>query len=299
MTTTTTTPSAAEARVPAPGGGTRRRLTAWFLLPACATLLVFFFYPLATIIWRSFTEPAVGLGNYTALLSDGTSVTVVLRTLRTAALVALCTLLIAYPYAYGMTKAGPRARGLLTALVLLPFWTSLMARNFAWFLLFQRGGPVERLLSALGFHDVVLLGTVSGVTLAMVQVMLPYMVLPLYSAMKGLDGRLLDAAGSLGAPRWKAFASVYLPLSLPGVVSGFSLVFIMTLGFYITPALLGSPQQSLVSQLIATKVSALLDFGGAGALGTVLLVVTLVVLLAVSRVSQPAATGLGKAAAHD
>jgi putative spermidine/putrescine transport system permease protein len=115
------------------------------------------------------------------------------------------------------------------------------------------------------------------------------MVLPLYSGMRGIDRRLLDAATSMGAPRWRAFVQVYLPLSIPGVVSGFSLVFMMTLGFYITPALLGSPQQSLISQLIATHVNTLLDFGGAGALGAVLLAVTLLVLFAVSRVARPTA----------
>ncbi|MEU4228123.1 ABC transporter permease [Nonomuraea sp. NPDC026600] len=266
----------------------------WLLLPATAMLLVFFVYPLTAIIWRSFTDPAAGLGNYTALLHDDVSIKILLRTLRTSLIVAVCTLIIAYPYAYAMTRVGPRARSVLTVLVLLPFWTSLMARNFAWYMLMQRGGPIDRFFGAIGVDGVVLLGTVAGVTIAMVQVMLPYMVLPLYSGMEKIDRRLLDAATSLGAPRWRAFVRVYLPLSIPGVLSGFSLVFVITLGFYITPALLGTPQQSLISQLIGTQVSSLLDFGGAGALGTVLLVVTLLVLFAVSRVARPTAA-LGQA----
>ncbi|MEU6610247.1 ABC transporter permease [Streptomyces shenzhenensis] len=281
-------PAPPAATVPPPKR-TAYPLAGWFLLPAVAFLLVFFFYPLATIVWRGFSDPQLGLGNYTALLHDGVSVTVLLRTLLTALIVAVCTLLIAYPYAYAMTKASVRARGILTVLVLLPFWTSLMARNFAWYLLEQRGGLIEQALSAIGIDDVVLLGSVAGVTIAMVQVMLPYMVLPLYSSLSGIDRRLLDAAGSLGAPRVTAFRKVYLPLSLPGIVSGFSLVFIMTLGFYVTPTLLGSPQQSLISQLIGTQVAQLLDFGGAGALGSVLLVVTLLVLVVVSRIARPTA----------
>ncbi|WP_131742630.1 ABC transporter permease [Actinomadura roseirufa] len=298
MTTTTTTPAVTAVPTRGREGPRPRGRAALFILPAAALLLVFFFYPIATIVWRSFTEPHAGLGNYTALLHDGVSVKVLVRTLVTALIVAVSTLLIAYPYAYAMTKVGARARGVLTVIVLLPFWTSLMARNFAWYMLEQRGGPIERFLGAIGFDGVVLLGTVAGVALAMVQVMLPFMVLPLYSGMEGIDRRLLDAAGSLGAPRWRAFARVYVPLSVPGMLSGFSLVFIMTLGFYITPALLGSPQQSLISQVIGDRVSRLLDFGGAGALGSVLLTVTLLVLFAVSRFAG-SSRALGKAVGND
>ncbi|TDD91487.1 ABC transporter permease [Actinomadura rubrisoli] len=298
MTTTTTTAARPAAAPEGVAAQRPRRRAAWLILPAAALLMVFFFYPIATIVWRSFTDPDVGLGNYTAMLHDGVSVKVLVRTLVTALIVAVSTLVIAYPYAYAMTRVGPRARGVLTVIVLLPFWTSLMARNFAWYMLERRGGPIERILGAIGFDGVVLLGTVGGVALAMVQVMLPFMVLPLYGGMEGIDRRLLDAAGSLGAPRWRAFARVYLPLSVPGVLSGFSLVFIMTLGFYITPALLGSPQQSLVSQVIGERVSKLLDFGGGGALGTVLLATTLLVLFAVSRFAGPA-RALGKAVGND
>ncbi|MBB5956987.1 putative spermidine/putrescine transport system permease protein [Saccharothrix tamanrassetensis] len=267
----------------------RRAAAGWVLLPAVAVLLVFFFYPLATIVWSSFTEPTVGLANYTALFTDGVSVTVLLRTLRTALIVALVALVVAYPYAYAMTRVSRRTRAVLTVLVLLPFWTSVMARNFAWYLLEQRDGLIDRFFSLFGIDGVVLLGSVTGVTVAMVQVMLPFMVLPLYSNLSSIDLRLMDAATSLGASRPKAFARVYLPLSLPGVVSGFSLVFIVTLGFFVTPALLGTPQQSLVSQVIETRVGDLLDFPGAGAMGSVLLAVTLVVLFAVSRIAKPTA----------
>ena len=276
-----------EALVP---GVTSPRAGALLLAPAIMLLLVFFAYPLATIVWRSFTDPSAGLGNYVSLLHDGVSVTVLIRTLRTAVIVALCTLIIGYPFAFAMTRVSPRSRALMVILVTLPFWTSLMARTFAWYLLEQRGGQIERVLAAIGIHDVVLLGSITGVTIAMVQLMLPYMVLPLYSSMVSIDQELLDAAGSLGATRWTAFRRVYLPMSLPGVVSGCALVFIISLGFYVAPALLGSPQHSLVSQLIGTRVSELLDFGGAGALGAVLLVVTFLVLLLVSRIARPTAT---------
>jgi putative spermidine/putrescine transport system permease protein len=283
MSTATVTATAGAIRsgvrkLPGPG---------WLLLPATAAVLVVFVYPLALIVWRSFTEPDFGLANYSELIDDGVSLRVILRTLRTGLIVAAITLVVAYPYAYAMTRVGRRARSVLTVLVLLPFWTSLMARNFAWYLLEQRDGVIDRFFASIGIDGVVLLGSVAGVTVAMVQVMLPFMVLPLYSSMTSIDPRLLDAATSLGAPRWRAFRKVYLPLSLPGILAGFSLVFILTLGFYVTPALLGSPQQALVAQLIATQVNSLLDFPGAGALGAVLLLITLAVLFAVTRIARP------------
>lgn len=274
---------------PAPTPARRRVATHWLLLPGLATLLIFFFYPLFGIIWLSFSEPKIGLENYVALLNDGVTVKVLTRTLVSAFIVAAAALVLAYPYAYAMTKVSKGTRAILTILVLTPFWTSLIARTFAWYLLEQQGGLIQRFVGAFGVEDFVLRGTVLGVTVAMVQVMLPFMVLPLYSAMAGIDQRLLPAASSLGAPRIRAFRTVYLPLSVPGIVSGFTLVFIVSLGFYVTPALLGSPNQALLSQVIATRVSKLLDFPGAGAMGTVLLLVTLLILFVVNRTSKPSA----------
>ncbi|MEV6909179.1 ABC transporter permease [Amycolatopsis sp. NPDC051071] len=271
---------------------TRRTGSAtWLLLPAAAVVLVFFFYPLAAILWRSFTEPGFGVGNYLAVLGDEVQIRVILRTLRTALIITVATLIVAYPYAYAMTLVGRRARTVLTLLVLMPFWTSVMARNFAWYVLEQRGGVIEKALAAIGVDGVVLLGSVAGVTVAMVQVMLPFMVLPLHSSMTGIDRGLLHAAGSLGASRPVAFLRVYVPLSMPGVLAGVSVVFIMSLGFYITPALLGTPQQALAAQVIGTQVNDLLDFAGAGALGAILLVITLVVLAVLSRVAAPLGAG--------
>ncbi|OPX12043.1 ABC transporter permease [Mycobacterium sp. AT1] len=261
------------------------------LLPAVALLIVVFFYPLADIVRLSFTQPSVGFANYVALFTDGVTVTVLTRTLWTSALIALVTVLIAYPYTYAMTRVSPRARGLLTILVLIPFWTSIMARNFAWYLIEQRDGVIDQFLSAFGIHGVVLLGTLPGVAIAMVQVMLPFAVLPLYTSLSTIDTKLMDAAASCGAPKGRAFLTVYLPLSRPGLLSAFSLVLILSLGFYITPAILGSAQQSLVSQLIATRVTKLLDFGAGGALGMVLLAITLIVLGLVALIGRPTKGG--------
>ncbi|KQQ08512.1 ABC transporter permease [Rathayibacter sp. Leaf296] len=258
------------------------------LLPAGVVLLLAFFVPLVVIVWRSVSDPQIGLQNYVAIATDGVSLPVLGRTFLVALLVTGLTLVLAFPYAYAMTLVGARTRRILTILVLLPFWTSLLARNYAWYVLEQRGGLIESVLRALGIPGVVLLGTLSGVVVAMVQVLLPYMVLPLYSTMSGIDRRLMRAGRSLGATRVQAFTGIYLPLTAPGIVSGFTLVFIMCLGFYITPALLGSPQQALVSQVIASRVQNTLDFAGGGALGAVLLVLTLVVVLVSGRLGRPA-----------
>lgn len=281
---TTATP----AVVAATGATADRRLRGVLaLLPAVALLLCFFFYPVFHIVWLSFTDPEVGWGNYRDLLHDGVSVTVIVRTLVVSAGVAACAVLIAYPYAYAMTRVGPRMRGVLMVLVLMPFWTSLMARNFAWYLIEQRGGVIDQFFSFLGVQGVVLLGTLAGVAIAMVQVMLPFAVLPLYTSLSTIDRRLMDAASSCGAPWARAFRTVYLPLSRPGLLSSFSLVMILSLGFYITPAILGSAQHSLVSQLIAVRVGDLLDFGAGGALGLVLLVLTLAILALVATFARP------------
>lgn len=265
------------------------------IAPAVAVLLAFFAYPVVSIVWKAFTEPETGLGNFTELWNDPTTARVVVRTVVNALVVTAVTLVLAYPYAYLMTVVGPKSRAVLLALVLLPFWTSLMARNFAWIVILQEGGPLAEATRALGLGDHVLLGTAAGVAVGMIQVLLPYMVLPLYSSMSGIDRRLLSAAASLGAPWRTCFRRIYLPLSMPGVIAGGTLVFVLSLGFYVTPKLLGSPKESLAAQVIGTKVEKLLDFGGAGALSLVLLAVTALLLVAVSRVARPAAAlGLGE-----
>lgn len=254
------------------------------LVPAVAIVGIFFVYPVVALSVRSFLEPMPGLGQYVDLFTDQTSLTILVRTVLVAVLVTVVGLVLGYPYAYLMSISGPRMRVLLLFVVLLPFWSSLMARTFAWIILLQPGGIVSTLLSFVGLGDVRLLGSQLGVTIAMTQVLLPFMVLPLYSRMIAIDRNLLDAARSLGASRLRAFVRVYIPLSMPGVIAGSVLLFILSLGFWVTPRLIGSPQESLIGQLIATKVERLLDFAGAGALSLVLLVVTIVLLIAVSGV---------------
>lgn len=272
---------------PAAPSSRKRHAAAVLLLavPAAAWLLLYFVIPSLQLLLTSLTTPEPGLGNYTAI-ADGAAVTIIVRTLVMAVVVAVVCALIAYPYAYLMTIATQRWRVVLLILVLVPFWTSLLARTFAWVVLLQDGGLVERAFAAIGLSSVQLLGTPVGVTLAMAQVMLPFMVLPLYNTMRGINRRLIDAALSLGAHPVQAFLRVYLPLSFPGLAAGATLVLVLSLGFYVTPALVGSPQQSMLAQYIGVQVNELVNFGGAGALALTLLVVTLALLAAVQLLTR-------------
>ncbi|WP_197746423.1 ABC transporter permease [Mycolicibacterium tokaiense] len=284
----TTDPRDGPSAAPEPPAsrGNRRTLAALLLaVPAAVWLLLYFVIPSVQLLLTSLTTPEPGLGNYTAI-ADGAAVSIIVRTLVMAVVVAIVCAVIAYPYAYLMTIATPRWRAILLILVLVPFWTSLLARTFAWVVLLQDGGLVEKAFAALGLGSVQLLGTPVGVTIAMAQVMLPFMVLPLYNTMRGINRRLVDAALSLGAHPVQAFLRVYLPLSFPGLAAGATLVLVLSLGFYVTPALVGSPQQSMLAQYIGVQVNELVNFGGAGALALTLLIVTLLLLAAVQLLTR-------------
>jgi putative spermidine/putrescine transport system permease protein len=265
------------------------RPTRWSLLvvPALALLAIAFAYPVFDILRRSFTEPATGLENYRLFFDTPAYVTILRRTFVTALIVTAVCLTLGYPYAYLMTVVRPRWRVVLLAVVLVPFWTSLMVRTYSWIVLLQDTGVINDVLAALGIGRLSLIRNTLGVTIGMTQILLPFMVLPLYSTMQGIDRRLLQAAEGLGARPLTAFWRVYVPLSLPGVTAGVTLVFILALGFYVTPALLGSPQNALLSQLIVQQVSQLLNFGAGGAMAAILLVATLVLFAAVSRIVRP------------
>lgn len=288
----------------APGLGSirrRLRLNRWGLLaiPLVAFLFAFFVFPTLTVLLRSvsdFSPPeAGGLDNYRWFFESSTNLVVLRRTLASAfAVTALC-LLIGYPYAYLVTTVGPGLRALLLGIVIVSGFTSFMVRNYAWLVLLQDSGPLNDAIAALGFARVELIGTDLGVGIVFTQILLPLMILPLYATMRGIDRRLLLAGSSLGARPLARFLSVYLPLSLPGVLAGCLLVFVLTLGFYVTPALIGSPTNALFSQLMQIQVGQLLAWGHAGAMAVVLVAVTLSLLalsaLAVRRWRVPEQEG--------
>ena len=274
------------AAVTGRGGGQGR----WglLLLPALLVLLLLFVLPLGTMAWRSIADPVLGAENYRWFFGSTAALDSLQRTLVVAATCTVVCLVLGYPYAYLMTLVGKRGLAVLTLLVLVPFWTSLMVRTFAWRILLQDTGVLNDVLGWFGLGPFQFIRTTLGVVVGMSQVLAPFMVLPLYSVMSGIDRRLLAAAQGMGAPPTKAFLTVFLPLSMPGVVAGCVTVFISALGFYVTPALLGSPDNALISQTIFTQVNGLLAWGRGGAVGVVLLVTTLA-LLAVVAVAGRAA----------
>jgi putative spermidine/putrescine transport system permease protein len=161
---------------------------------------------------------------------------------------------------------------------------SLLVRTYAWLILLETGGPVSNIFNAVGLGHVTLAGNVSGVVVAMAEILAPLAILPLYATMVGIDRRLTKAARSLGAGPVATFFRVYLPLALPGALAGALLVFVLTLGFYVTPQIVGSDQQSLISQLIVGQINYLLAWGHAGALSLFLLLLTLLALIVVARI---------------
>lgn len=286
---------------PAGSGAPRRRgrgraTTARHLsltLPALALILFFFILPIIVVLIRSFTDPAVGLDNYQWALSSDLVGKSALSTLVISLTVTLVCLVLAYPYAYLMTIVSDRTRAIMTVLVVVPLWTSILVRTLAWVVLLQDSGPINGLLEAFGAGPVQLIRTPLGVAIGMSQVLLPFMVMPLYSALARIDSRLIPAARSLGASPVVAFVKVFLPLSKPGIYSGCITVFILALGFYIIPSLLGSPQDPMASSLIQLQVSGFLAWGRGTALGVLLLVATLLALFIVTRLTKSGFTAPG------
>jgi putative spermidine/putrescine transport system permease protein len=263
------------------------RAHGWTLLvvPALVAVLLVFVYPVGTILVRTFTDHSTSDASWTANLTwffgDAAQMRILLRTLSTAAIVTAVCLVVCYPYAYLMTVVSPRARVLLLGVAVISCWQSILVRNYAWRVILRDNGVLNSIITWLGFDRVSLLGTTRGVMIGMTQVMAPFMILSLYASLRNVDRRLLTAARSLGAGPVTAFFGVYLPLSLPGILAGCLLVSVLSLGFFITPALLGSPQNSLISQAIVLQLNRTLDWGHAGAQSLVLLVSAVVLLVAV------------------
>jgi putative spermidine/putrescine transport system permease protein len=229
----------------------------------------------------------VGAGGIVAVPADeAIFVTLFLRTLWISVIVTLACIVLAYPVAATLAALPERLGAVGLLLVLVPFWTSLLVRTTAWFVLLQREGPLNAAALALGLveHPLQLIGTRFALLVAMVHVLLPFAILPAYAVMKRLDPALLRAAASLGAPPWLRFLRVHLPLSLPGVASGGAMVFLLSVGFYITPALVGGPRDQMVASLIAFFMNQTVNWGMAAALSLMLLLMAGAAIIAVRSV---------------
>lgn len=214
--------------------------------------------------------------------------TILIRTFEISGTVTLLALLIAYPLAYWLSTLSSRQANMLLILVLLPFWTSVLVRIAAWIVLLQNNGLINRFLMHIGITDVPipLLFNRLGVIIAMVHILLPFMILPIYSVMKSVPSNYMRAAISLGSPPLFAFARVYLPQTYPGVAAGCLLVFITSIGYYVTPALLGGAGDQMLSYYVARYTNVEVNWGMASALGGVLLTTTLILYALYRRVAK-------------
>ena len=273
---------------PRPRVGGRLRMLA-LVLPALLLLGVFFVLPLAKVaLWSLLDAKGGGLtvGYYVRAVTETIYLRVVLNTFRISLYVTVICLVLGYPVAYLLATARPRVASFLMIFVVLPFWISLLVRLYAWIVLLQQRGAVNTLLLQLGVirEPLPLVYNLTGVIVGMVHVLLPFMILPLYSVMKGIDPTLMAAAQNLGGTPAQAFRRVFLPLTYPGIGAGTLMVFMLSIGYFVTPALLGGLKETFIAQLIEQQVSVLIDWSFAAALAILLLAVTLLVYYLFNRV---------------
>lgn len=275
--------SSSPADAPRRGGDQLRRFYWLLVMPAVAMMAGLYFFPLAKVLWISVTDPVPGLGNYAKLLTSESVHKVLIVTARICVITTAVTLLLGYVLSYAMVQAkGAWLRG-LTFFVLLPLWISVLVRAFSWVTLLRSNGVINQALLSAGLisEPLTLLRNEFGVIIGMVHYMVPFAVLPLYSNMRGIDLRLIAAARLLGASSWSAFRRIFLPLSLPGVVASGVLVFIFSMGFYVTPALLGGGRVFMIAEYIGVQITQTVNWGLGTMLATLLLVciITLMALL--------------------
>lgn len=208
------------------------------------------------------------------------------RTLWISIAVTLICLALGFPLAYVMASSGPQLSNWMLVLVLLPFWTSLLVRTTAWIVLLQRNGLVNQAFEWLGLIDepLALIYNRLGVYIAMSHVLLPFLVLPLYSVMKGVGKDYTRAAAGLGARPFTIFRRIYLPQVMPGIIAGCSLVFVLALGYYITPALVGGPRDQMIAYFIAYFTSSSVNWGMAASLSLILLAIVVLLYAALAKV---------------
>ena len=248
-----------------------------FALPAVLLIFAFFVVPVAALLTRSVTEPELGLQNYAVLVGSSTYARIFFNTFFVSGVVTLITVLIAFPVAWALAIMPARWASVVFAIILLSMWTNLLARTYAWMVLLQQTGLINRSLMALGLIDapLQLTNNLVGVTIGMVYIMLPFMILPLMGVIKKIDPAILQAAALCGATKAQALRRVLIPLAGPGIASGALMVFVMSLGYYVTPSLLGGTANMMLAELIAQQVQSLVNWGMGGAAAFLLLVVTL------------------------
>lgn len=269
-------------------GATRTPLEAgyWLLvLPALALMLALYVYPLLEIFWISVSEPAPGLSNYQKLLGSGSIGRIALTTLRVCVETTCITVLLGYLVAYAMAHVGHRQLRVMMVFVLLPFWMSVLIRAFAWVMLLRTEGVINSGLTSLGVVEepLRLVRNEVGVVIGMVHFMLPLAILPIFANLSTINPVYVAAARGLGASAAQSFRIVYLPMSKPGIAAATLLVFVFSLGFFVTPAILGGGRVVMISEYISIQIQELLRWGLGAALSMTLLACTFIVLAVAAR----------------
>lgn len=273
--------------------GLRRdeRMERWRLFglssPALLLVLVILVIPVGWLFYVSFigADGTFSLENYERMIKRKSYARIFQTTFEVSFLTTGLCILIGYPLAYFMSQLPLKWANLCLITVLLPFWTSLLVRTYAWLVLLQKRGIVNDWGISLGLWDepIKLVHNMNGTLIGMVHIMLPFLVLPVYGAMRAIDRDYMKAAANLGASPRRAFWTVFLPLSTPGLFAGALMVFVLCLGFFVTPAVLGGGKVILVSMKIVSNIELFVNWGAASALGVVLLVLTGAALWIASR----------------
>lgn len=250
----------------------RRRLPEIALAPFIAIMILLFVLPTLRMLSRSLLEPKPGFNNYLAIFDNPLYRQVFLTTFSVSLIVTLISLVLAFPMAAYLLRCGDMARSVIFAIVLVPFWTSLLVRIYGWTFLLQRTGVVNGTLQSLGLitRPLKLMYNEGAVLIGITHYMLPFMIFSLYAVLKGIDPRLAAAAATMGARPLRIFFKITLPLVMPGVIAGSLLVFIGTLGFFVTPALMGGPADMMVANLITFQAKEALNWPVAAAIASVL-----------------------------
>lgn len=262
---------------PEPGRGAGALLVA----PLAILLGLVFVVPIARVFWVALSDPSFGLQRFQTFFGDEASVRALLTTLRVSAIVTVLALAIGAVVAWELRSTRSRwKRLLLWSAVLFPVWTSIVVRNYAFTILLQRKGVVNDALTGVGLIDAPLgiLYTDAAVTIGMLYTMLPFAILPLYSSFVGVDEDLVRAAQSLGASRARALLHVVLPLTLPSILAAGAIVFVVSVGFYVTPIMLGGPEAPFVATLVNRQIFNLYDFPGGAATGSVLFATAIIIV---------------------
>ncbi|MDR5798101.1 ABC transporter permease [Caballeronia sp. LZ008] len=259
----------------------------WPLLPGALLFIAVFLVPVGEVaVWSVRGEDGWTLAHFAPVLADGAFRTILMSTLRLSLVVGVACVLIGYPVSYFLVMRPPRQQRLLLLFITIPLWVSVLIRTYSWIVLLGREGLINSVVAALGLSDTPLhlLYTRGAVYAAMIQVLLPIAILTMFSSMSTINRSLLSAARILGASPARAFIRVFLPLSVSGAVSAGVLTFVLALGFFITPALVGGPKDAMIANVIAQQISETLDWGLGSALGMTLVAAGLLIVAAFSVV---------------